>query len=151
MSRPCSRSGIFISRAWVAKCRSPRSTWAAVRPRFSSPRELTELIEGILSKAKIAPGAEFSLEADPRVTRKEHLSALAKLGFKRLSLGIQDFDPRVQDIVHRVQSEAQVREVTELAREQGYTSVNYDLIYGLPLQTRDSVRNTIDIVARTQA
>ena len=92
------------------------------------------------------PGAEFSVEADPRVTRREHLAALAKLGFKRLSLGIQDFDPKVQDIVHRVQSEEQVRKVTELAREQGYTSVNYDLIYGLPLQTRDSVRQTIETV-----
>jgi oxygen-independent coproporphyrinogen-3 oxidase len=115
-------------------------------PTFLEPSELTELMEGILGKVKVSKDAEFSVEADPRVTRAEHLQALARLGFKRLSLGIQDFDPKVQDIVHRVQSEEQVRKVTELARELGYTSVNYDLIYGLPLQTRDSVAQTVDTV-----
>jgi oxygen-independent coproporphyrinogen-3 oxidase len=115
-------------------------------PTFLSPEELTELVEGILSKAKVAANAEFSLEADPRVTRSEHLKALAKLGFRRLSLGIQDFDPKVQDIVHRIQSEEQVRAVTESARAEGYDSINYDLIYGLPLQTRESVRQTIETV-----
>jgi len=117
-------------------------------PTFLSPEELKVLMEGILSRAKIAPGAEFSLEADPRVTRAEHLGVLSKLGFKRLSLGIQDFDPAVQEIVHRVQSEEQVRVITEKAREVGYASINYDLIYGLPLQTLKSVRNTIEIVRR---
>jgi oxygen-independent coproporphyrinogen-3 oxidase len=115
-------------------------------PTFLEPDELKQLMEEILTKAKIAPGAEFSVEADPRVTRKEHLEVLARLGFKRLSLGIQDFDPKVQEVVNRVQSEAQVRQVTELARELGYTSVNYDLIYGLPLQTRASVQQTIETV-----
>lgn len=121
-------------------------------PTFLEPGELTELMAGILDgagsghKITVARDAEFSLEADPRVTREDHLKALAKLGFRRLSLGIQDFDPKVQDIVHRVQSEEQVREVTELAREHGYTSINYDLIFGLPLQTRDSVRQTVETV-----
>jgi oxygen-independent coproporphyrinogen-3 oxidase len=115
-------------------------------PTFLTPAELETLIQGILKGAKILPGAEFSLEADPRVTTREHLEVLAKLGFKRLSLGIQDFDPRVQDIVHRVQSVEQVREVTEIARSLGYTSVNYDLIYGLPLQTRESIQRTIEAV-----
>jgi oxygen-independent coproporphyrinogen-3 oxidase len=100
------------------------------------------------AKIRVSADAEFSVEADPRVTRADHLQALAKFGFRRLSLGIQDFDPKVQDIVHRVQSEEQVRRVTELAREHGYTSVNYDLIYGLPLQTRDSVSQTVDTVRR---
>ena len=115
-------------------------------PTFLEPDELRELMDGILARATVLPGAEFSLEADPRVTRGEHLERLAGLGFKRLSLGIQDFDPKVQDIVHRVQSEEQVRRVTELARQHGYTSINYDLIYGLPLQTKDSVRATIETV-----
>jgi oxygen-independent coproporphyrinogen-3 oxidase len=115
-------------------------------PTFLQPEELRELMDGILSRAKVAADAEFSLEADPRVTKREHLEALAGLGFRRLSLGIQDFDPKVQDIVHRVQSVEQVRAVTELARAHGYTSVNYDLIYGLPLQTRDSVRAAIETV-----
>jgi oxygen-independent coproporphyrinogen-3 oxidase len=115
-------------------------------PTFLEPSELETLINGILKNAKVLPGAEFSLEADPRVTTREHLEMLARLGFKRLSLGIQDFDPRVQEIVHRVQSVEQVREVTETARSLGYTSINYDLIYGLPLQTRTSIEKTIDAV-----
>ncbi len=117
-------------------------------PTFLTPSELERLVDGILSRARVLPGAEFSIEADPRVTSEEHLGTLAKLGFRRLSLGVQDFDPRVQDIVHRVQSEEMVRETTELARTHGFTSVNYDLIYGLPLQTRDSVRETVEAVKR---
>ena len=117
-------------------------------PTFLKPDELKRLVEGILEHADVLPGAEFSVEADPRVTNREHLKALAELGFKRLSLGIQDFDPAVQDIVHRVQSEEQVRQVTEMARELGYDSINYDLIYGLPLQTRESVARTIEAVKR---
>ncbi len=117
-------------------------------PTFLTPSELERLVNGILSRARVLPGAEFSIEADPRVTSEEHLKTLAKLGFRRLSLGVQDFDPRVQDIVHRVQSEEMVRETTEQARTHGFTSVNYDLIYGLPLQTRDSVRETVEAVKR---
>lgn len=117
-------------------------------PTFLTPDELEELMTGILKHVQVAPGAEFSVEADPRVTEREHLARLAKLGFRRLSLGIQDFDPKVQDIVHRVQSEEQVRIVTQTARELGYTSINYDLIYGLPFQTRQSVQDTIETVRR---
>jgi oxygen-independent coproporphyrinogen-3 oxidase len=105
-------------------------------------------MEGILSRVKVLPSAEFSLEADPRVTTGDHLKTLFELGFRRLSLGIQDFDPAVQDIVHRVQSEEQVHQLTELARSIGYTSINYDLIYGLPLQTLKSVEGTIEAVQR---
>jgi oxygen-independent coproporphyrinogen-3 oxidase len=115
-------------------------------PTFLAPAELEILLQGILKNAKVLSGAEFSVEADPRVTTREHLEMLARFGFKRLSLGIQDFDPRVQEIVHRVQSVEQVREVTETARALGYTSINYDLIYGLPLQTRKSVQETIEAV-----
>jgi oxygen-independent coproporphyrinogen-3 oxidase len=92
--------------------------------------------------------SEFGLEADPRVTTEEQLRALAALGFTRLSLGIQDFDPRVQDIVNRVQSEEQVRVLTEQARALGFTSINYDLIYGLPLQTLASIEQTLAAIQR---
>jgi oxygen-independent coproporphyrinogen-3 oxidase len=117
-------------------------------PTFFTPVELQKLMDGILSKSKPTPLAEFSLEADPRVTQKEHLEVLYRLGFRRLSLGVQDFDPRVQNIVHRVQSEEQVRKLTEEAREIGFTGINYDLIYGLPLQTLKSVEDTIEAVKR---
>jgi oxygen-independent coproporphyrinogen-3 oxidase len=117
-------------------------------PTFLSPAELDELVSGILRTVERTADAEFSVESDPRVTTREHLTTLARLGFRRLSLGIQDFDPRVQQAVNRVQTEEQVRVVTEEARSVGYTSINYDLIYGLPFQTRRSVEQTIEVVRR---
>jgi len=117
-------------------------------PTFLAPRELETLISGLLENAKILGDSEFSIEADPRTTTREQLETLARLGFRRLSLGIQDFDPKVQDIVHRIQTEEQVRAVTDSARELGFQSINYDLIYGLPLQTRQSIETTIQTVMR---
>jgi oxygen-independent coproporphyrinogen III oxidase len=119
-------------------------------PTFLTPAELEKLVRGILERARVRvlPGAEFSVEADPRVTTREHLETLARHGFRRLSLGIQDFDPRVQEVVHRVQSEEQVGALTREARELGFTSINYDLIYGLPLQTLGSIEATIGAVRR---
>ena len=117
-------------------------------PTFLSPAELDELISGILRHTNQTSDAEFSVESDPRVTQPEHLSTLYRLGFRRLSLGIQDFDPVVQLAVNRVQTESQVRAVTEEARALGFTSINYDLIYGLPFQTLQSIEQTIQAVQR---
>jgi oxygen-independent coproporphyrinogen-3 oxidase len=117
-------------------------------PTYLSPAELDELICGILKHAHQTSDAEFSVESDPRVTQPEHLSMLYGLGFRRLSLGIQDFDPVVQMAVNRVQTEAQVRAVTEKARALGFTSINYDLIYGLPFQNLQSIEQTIAAVMR---
>lgn len=115
-------------------------------PTWLTAEELTVMMEGLSQFITPAKGYEFSFEADPRVTINHQLSTLYQLGFKRMSLGIQDFDPRVQEIVNRVQSVEQVESLTRAAREIGYTSINYDLIYGLPLQTEDSIRRTIDEV-----
>lgn len=117
-------------------------------PTFLAPSELQTLVRGILAQVNVSDRPEFSIEADPRVTKREHLEVLAQLGFKRLSLGIQDFDPAVQEIVHRVQTEEEVRIVTEDARALGYTGINYDLIYGLPLQTLKSIETTIQAIQR---
>lgn len=87
-------------------------------PTFLSPEALEELIGGILSHVRQTPDAEFSIEADPRTTTKEQLTTLARLGFRRLSLGIQDFDATVQEIVNRVQTEDEVRKVTECEGRQ---------------------------------
>lgn len=115
-------------------------------PTFLDPEELQRLIRGLHSRMEVHPNHEFSVEADPRVTTTAHLEALRELGFKRLSLGIQDFDPKVQDIVHRIQTPEQVRAVVETARRLGFDSVNFDLIYGLPLQNIESIRKTFEIV-----
>ena len=117
-------------------------------PTFLSASELEVLVGGILEHVQQTPDAEFSVESDPRVTRPDQLAVLYRLGFRRLSLGIQDFDPKVQEIVNRTQSEAEVRAVTETAREFGFNSINYDLIYGLPFQTQESVRQTVEAVMR---
>jgi oxygen-independent coproporphyrinogen-3 oxidase len=117
-------------------------------PTFLEPAELETLLSGLFARVQPRAEAVRSIEADPRVTTPEQLSVLAHYGFRHLSLGVQDFDPRVQDIVNRVQSEAQVREVTLAARARGFESVNFDLIYGLPLQSPTSVETTMDAVCR---
>lgn len=117
-------------------------------PTFLSAQELDQLIGGILKSVRKTGDYEFSIESDPRVTRPEQLTTLAGLGFRRISLGIQDFDPRVQLAVNRIQSEKQVAAVTDGARAAGFTSINYDLIYGLPFQTRQSITGTIEAVMR---
>lgn len=117
-------------------------------PTFLSASELDELIGGILMHATRTNDAEFSIESDPRVTNVDHLKTLSRLGFKRLSLGIQDFDETVQHAVNRIQSEEEVRVVTEEARAAGFTSINYDLIYGLPFQKLQSVEQTVAAVIR---
>lgn len=117
-------------------------------PTFLSAGDLDRLISGLLAFVEQAPDAEYSIESDPRVTEKNQLDVLYRLGFRRLSLGIQDFEPRVQQAVNRVQSEAQVRLVTETARAIGFDSINYDLIYGLPFQTHSSIAQTINAVKR---
>jgi oxygen-independent coproporphyrinogen-3 oxidase len=117
-------------------------------PTFLTPKELTFLLEGIFSYCEVMPDHEFSVEVDPRVTSREHLEVLREFGFKRISLGIQDFDPKVQEIVHRIQSFEQVKEITDIARSLGFTSVNYDLIYGLPFQTLASIQDTFEKVVK---
>ncbi|RFZ89944.1 oxygen-independent coproporphyrinogen III oxidase [Mucilaginibacter conchicola] len=116
-------------------------------PTFFSAANLGLLISGILKDTYLHPKAEFSFEAHPGNTTVEHLQVLHDHGFRRLSLGIQDFDPAVQLIINRYQTLEQVREVTHAARRIGYTSVNYDLIYGLPLQTLNSLIRTMHLVS----
>jgi oxygen-independent coproporphyrinogen-3 oxidase len=117
-------------------------------PTFLSSEELETLLAGLFGRIRLRPGAAASIEVDPRVTTPEQLQVLARYGFRRISLGVQDFDPKVQDIVNRVQSEQQVAEVTRAARALAFDSVNFDLIYGLPLQTGASIESTMGAVCR---
>ena len=117
-------------------------------PTYLTPAKLQRMMEGIFEFADLPADAELGIEADPRVTTRAQLEVLAKLGFKRLSLGIQDFDETVQHAVNRHQTVEEVRVVTEHARELGFTSINYDLIYGLPKQTTDSIQRTVDEVRK---
>ncbi|MFN4233532.1 MAG: oxygen-independent coproporphyrinogen III oxidase [Bacteroidia bacterium] len=113
-------------------------------PTFFSAENLKKLISNIVATSNVSPNAEFSFEAHPNNTHLCHLKTMFDLGFKRISLGIQDFNEVVQDAINRKQSFEQVKNITQLAREVGYTSINYDLIYGLPFQTIDSVKDTVE-------
>lgn len=115
-------------------------------PTFFNPENLKSLLTGILENCEIHPDAEFSFEAHPGNTTKEHLKTLYDLGFRRLSLGIQDFDIKVQKIINRMQSVEEVEYVSSVAKEIGYNSINHDLIYGLPLQTLTGLKETINKV-----
>lgn len=117
-------------------------------PTFFSPENLHRLLNGIRHDAVILKDADLSFEGHPANTTTEHLKTLYDCGFRRVSLGIQDFDPAVQQIINRKQSIEDVRKVTNAARELGYTSVNFDLIYGLPLQTLTTISNTIEEVIK---
>lgn len=112
-------------------------------PTFFSPDHLKMLINGIFSKAKRAAHYEFSFEGHPNNTTRGHLQALYDVGFRRVSYGVQDYNPIVQKAIHRIQPFENVKKATELAREIGYTSVGHDIIFGLPFQTLEHVKETI--------
>lgn len=117
-------------------------------PTYYEPDELGSLVETILERFPAREGAELAVEVDPRVTTKEHLDALAQRGFNRLSLGIQDLDPRVQRAINRVQSTAETRDLIRHARQLGFAGINVDLIYGLPHQTESSFARTLEAIVR---
>jgi len=112
-------------------------------PTFFSPYNLELLINSIVNRAVVHPDREFSIEGHPNNTTKDHLRALYSLGFRRISYGVQDNDPIVQRIINRIQPLENVRRATDEAREVGFKSINFDLIYGLPKQTLTSIEKTI--------
>tara|TARA_R110002049_G_scaffold33535_30_gene110504 strand:+ start:7199 stop:8560 length:1362 start_codon:yes stop_codon:yes gene_type:complete len=112
-------------------------------PTFFTPENLQELITGIFKKADRAVSYEFSFEGHPNNTTKEHLQSLYDVGFRRVSYGVQDYNERVQKAIHRIQPFGNVKNVTQWAREIGYTSIGHDLIFGLPFQTLEHVEETI--------
>lgn len=112
-------------------------------PTFLSDAELEDLMTMIRRNFSLVPGGEYSVEVDPRTVTAERLKTLHRLGFNRLSFGVQDFDPAVQKAVHRVQPAEQVFQLVQAARDTGFESINVDLIYGLPLQTPESFARTL--------
>lgn len=115
-------------------------------PTFFSPDNLEQLIKGITKDAIVKEDHEFSIEVHPNYTTEEHIKRLASVGFNRISLGVQDFDPKVQFVINRIQSFEKTKEVVDWARKYQYTSINIDLVYGLPHQTVSSVEHTIELI-----
>ncbi|HEY0108463.1 MAG TPA: oxygen-independent coproporphyrinogen III oxidase [Fibrella sp.] len=112
-------------------------------PSFFSPSELRRLLTGIFQRADVADKPDFGWEGHPNNTTREHLQTLYDFGFRRVSFGVQDYDPIVQRAIHRHQPFVNVQRVTEQAREIGYTSISHDLVFGLPFQQIISIRDTV--------
>jgi oxygen-independent coproporphyrinogen III oxidase len=115
-------------------------------PTFLSDAELEDLVNMVRRHFSLVPGGEYSVEVDPRTVTPQRLEHLWRLGFNRLSFGVQDFDAAVQKAVHRIQPAEQVFDLVTAARTMGFESVNVDLIYGLPLQTPESFARTLEQV-----
>jgi len=120
--------------------------WGGGTPTYLTPQQVTRLHGAVRARFPMAPGAEISIEVDPRVTTSEHVAALRESGFNRISMGVQDFEPKVQEAIHRVQSYEETAELVVQSRAAGFESVNFDLIYGLPYQTEESFGRTLDRV-----
>jgi oxygen-independent coproporphyrinogen-3 oxidase len=120
--------------------------WGGGTPTSLQPDQLQRLFEGLAALFPVAEGAEVSIEIDPRVTTVAQLERLRACGFNRVSMGVQDFDPEVQQTINRVQSFELTRDLVQASRTLGFESVNLDLVYGLPHQEPERFRATIDLV-----
>jgi len=118
--------------------------WGGGTPTYLSPEQIEDLFLYTRERFNFAPDAEIGIEVDPRVTTRAHLETVRKMGFNRLSMGIQDFKEDVQKAVHRLQPFEETRDLIAIARELGFDSINVDLIYGLPYQTGESFAHTVE-------
>ena len=118
--------------------------WGGGTPTYLTPPQIEDLFGFTRDHFRFSPDAEIGIEVDPRVTSRDHLETLRKLGFNRLSMGIQDFHPLVQKTINRVQPYELTAALIQCARDLGFNSVNVDLIYGLPYQTADTFAHTVD-------
>ena len=113
-------------------------------PTYLSPVQLEDLTRHLRERFRFAPDAELGIEVDPRVTTEDHARTLRRVGFNRISMGIQDFNPLVQKTVRRIQAYEDSRALFDLCRSLAYESINIDLIYGLPHQTAESFTESVD-------
>lgn len=116
-------------------------------PTFFSVENLEKLITTIVDDSELVEGYEFSFEAHPNSTTSHHLKTLYDLGFRRISIGVQDVSPNILKAINRKQTAEEVRGVTSWARAIGYTSVNYDIIYGLPFQKPSNIMETAKFIS----
>ena len=121
-------------------------------PNFLAPAQLGELVDALRTQFRFSEhqDRDISIELDPRFIGAKEVAELARIGFNRASLGVQDFDPAVQAAVNRIQSVEETFAVVDACRENGFRSVNLDLIYGLPLQTREGFGRTLDLVLQAR-
>lgn len=120
--------------------------WGGGTPNFFSLAQVDEVMASLRAHFRFDQHGEYSIELDPRAIDAAYVAGLARAGFNRVSIGVQDFDPEVQRAVHRIQSEAQTLEIIHAARDNGFQSINIDLIYGLPKQSLVSFERTLERV-----
>jgi oxygen-independent coproporphyrinogen-3 oxidase len=118
--------------------------WGGGTPTFLSPDEIRYLGKSIRRHFKLASDVEAGVEIDPRRLTQEHIEALREVGFNRASIGVQDFNPKVQEAMHRIQPRQQTEQTMQWARAAGFQSINLDLIYGLPFQTVETFQDTLN-------
>jgi oxygen-independent coproporphyrinogen-3 oxidase len=133
----------MLAEALGARRRVVQCHWGGGTPTYLSPAQIAALDATVRRHFDVAPDAEKAIEIDPRVTTPRQIALLRRLGFNRLSFGVQDFDECVQHAIGRHQTEAQTRHLYWAARDAGFDSINFDLVYGLPLQTLESFRRTL--------
>lgn len=126
-----------------AGCQAVHVHWGGGSPSILAPDDIRRLADRIAESFNRTRAAEFAVEVDPRHIDRERVAAFAAAGVNRVSIGVQDFNPEVQQAINREQSVEMTRRVVEMFREAGVRGINIDLVYGLPYQTRDSVERTI--------
>ena len=136
----------LVAEALEGRRRVVQYHWGGGTPTYHSPAEMRALQAVVRENFDLAPDAEIAIEIDPKVTTPEQIDTLHELGFNRLSIGVQDFTPEVQAAAHRNQTEAETRVIYEHARRAGFTSINIDLIYGLPRQTLPTFQRSLESV-----
>ncbi|HUT43164.1 MAG TPA: oxygen-independent coproporphyrinogen III oxidase, partial [Desulfobacterales bacterium] len=120
--------------------------WGGGTPTHLNPDEIANLSSYIHDRFDFKADVEAGCEIDPRELTKEHLEALRNGGFNRISMGVQDFNEKVQKAVNRIQPEALTRQVVDWVRELGFDSINLDLMYGLPFQSAKTFEETVDAI-----
>jgi oxygen-independent coproporphyrinogen-3 oxidase len=120
--------------------------WGGGTPTYLSPAQMEELFHWFRDHFTLAADAEVGIEIDPRTTSEAHITALARMGFNRVSMGIQDFNPVVQKTIHRIQPYEMTKAVFDFCRAQKFESISVDLIYGLPHQTPESFVDSVEKV-----
>lgn len=120
--------------------------WGGGTPTYQNVDEMRALHDKVVEHFRIDSDAEVAIEVDPRVTSREQVDLLQEMGFNRISMGVQDFTPRVQEAINRNQTEAETRELYDYCRKVGFQSINLDLIYGLPLQNPRAFDRNMDVM-----
>ena len=134
----------LVARAVQGGRRVAKMHWGGGTPTFLAEEDCTRLVDKLRATFDFDPNGEYAIEIDPRKADRRRIEHLGRLGFNRLSIGVQDFDPEVQRAVNRIQTLEETRAVIEAGRANGFRSINLDLIFGLPKQTLEGFATTLE-------